>query len=180
MGPSRPPRTKTTVCGRSIGPLVHVDNRPKFGLRQSTDRFGHWTKIISLRWTTGRIFDDGPSTSWTVNLTDDGPWSFVTDGRRWTADGHAPSTSWTASDDALLKIWNSGRRWTGWTDGRKSVRGGLGPIMAKLKNIGVKPFLIRCWNADVASFKADFFWSWTGKLSRMIAASKNETAETPV
>ena len=29
------------------------------------DKFGRWTKIIILRWTSGRIFDHGPWTSWT-------------------------------------------------------------------------------------------------------------------
>ena len=29
------------------------------------DEFGRWTKIFILRWTSGRIFDHGPSTSWT-------------------------------------------------------------------------------------------------------------------
>ena len=35
------------------------------------DRFEHWTKIIVWRWTSGRIFDDRPSTPWTD--LDDGP-----------------------------------------------------------------------------------------------------------
>ena len=30
------------------------------------DVFGRWTKIIILRRTNGRIFDDGPSTSWSM------------------------------------------------------------------------------------------------------------------
>ena len=29
------------------------------------DRFGQRTEIIILRWTSGRIFEHGPSTSWT-------------------------------------------------------------------------------------------------------------------
>ena len=34
------------------------------------DKFGRWTKIIIWWWRSGRIFDDGPSTSWTDS--DDG------------------------------------------------------------------------------------------------------------
>ena len=66
----RPPRAKMSLCGRSTRPC---GQRTK--IYASTvhlmDEFGSWTKIIILRWTTGRIFDDGPSTSWTV--LDDGP-----------------------------------------------------------------------------------------------------------
>ena len=35
------------------------------------DKFGRWTKIIILKWTSGRIFYHGPSTSWTES--DDRP-----------------------------------------------------------------------------------------------------------
>ena len=64
--------------------------------------------------------EHGPSTSWTES--DDGPWSFVINGQRWTVDEHGTSTSWTDSNDEPLKIWKCERKWT---DGRKSVRGGL-------------------------------------------------------
>ena len=59
---TRPPQTKTTVCGPCICPPVHVDNGLKFGLRPSI-RFGRWTKIIILRWASGRFLDHGPSDS---------------------------------------------------------------------------------------------------------------------
>ena len=51
--------------------------------------------------------------TWNDNRIRHLTWSFVIDGRRWTADEHGPSTSYTNSDDGPLKIWKCGRRWTG-------------------------------------------------------------------
>ena len=59
------------------GPDLHGRRRPS-GQRTKIwaqtdllmDKFGRWTKIIILRWMSGRIFDDGPSTPWTDS--DDG------------------------------------------------------------------------------------------------------------
>jgi len=56
---TRPPRTKTAVrpCGQRTkiwAQTVHL-----------MDRFGRETQILILRWTSGRIFYHGPSTSWT-------------------------------------------------------------------------------------------------------------------
>ena len=58
---SRPPRTMTAVRGygqltKILAQTVHLING-----------FGRWTEIIILRWTSGWIFDDGPST---VHLMD--------------------------------------------------------------------------------------------------------------
>ena len=64
-------RDHTGLHGRkhrsSDGPSVHLDKGPKFVAPtvHLMDGFGRWTKIIILRWTSGRIFDHGPSTSWT-------------------------------------------------------------------------------------------------------------------
>ena len=66
-------QASTDVRGRATRPNIHVDNGPKI------DEFGRWTKIIILRWTSRRIFDDGTSTSWT-NLNR-WPYKFIIDRR---------------------------------------------------------------------------------------------------
>ena len=103
---TRSPWTKTVVCGPSTHPcgqrtgsdrpphrrMRTLDQDNNFMVDERTNflfwtvhllnRIGRLTKIIILRWTSGQIFDDGPSTQWTDS--DDGPWLFVIDGRRWT------------------------------------------------------------------------------------------------
>ena len=92
----------TCPCGQRS-----VVNGPRFWAQtvHLMDRFGQRTTIIILRWTSGRIFDHGPSTSWTEHgggrrthtqhgsstswtESDDGPWSFAINGQRWTVDEH--------------------------------------------------------------------------------------------
>ena len=46
------------------------------------DRCGRRTKVLILRWTSGRIFYHGSSASWTDS--DDEPLVILKCGRRWT------------------------------------------------------------------------------------------------
>ena len=105
-------RTKTTVCGPCNCPPIHVDNGLKFGLRPSI-RFGRWTKIIILRWTSGRILDHGPSDSRTDSDDSLGVkfyswfWAFERIFQRW-------NIKWTVLVDHSNSIWGrplSSERW---------------------------------------------------------------------
>ena len=115
------------------------------------DGFGRRTMIIYDRWTEVDGRTDGLSISWTDS--DDGPCKFSIDGRRRTAgrrqtvhlmDEFGRQTMiicprWTEVDGGrrrTVHLMDGFRRrtirnlkmWTevdGWTDGRKSVRGGL-------------------------------------------------------
>ena len=81
---NRPPRTRTTVCGPSIGPLVHMDG--------------------------GRMYPKFSSISWTD--LDGGQGFFLVSGRRWTRFLSGPSTSWTdldAGPGLSFLRWTSGR-----------------------------------------------------------------------
>ena len=80
----RPPRTRTTICGPSIGPLVLMDGERMY------------PKFSSISWAD----------------LDRGPRFFLVSGRRWTRFLSGPSTSWTDSDAgpglSFLR-WTSGR-----------------------------------------------------------------------
>ena len=57
---------------RTVYPSIHPCGQQTEIWAQTVhlmDEFGRWIKIIILRWMGGRIFDYGPSTSWTE--TDD-------------------------------------------------------------------------------------------------------------
>ena len=84
VGTSRPLRTRTTVRGPSIRPLVHMDG--------------------------GRMYPKFSSISW-ADL-DRGPRFFLVSGRRWTRFLSGPSTSWTdldAGPGLSFLRWTSGR-----------------------------------------------------------------------
>ena len=96
----RPPQTKTAVYGPSTRPC---GQRTKIWAQtvHLMDKFGRWTKIIILKWTSGRIFDHGPFTSWTESDDRLTFWGGRLDGfGRWMMK---ISTRWTEVDE-----------WTGW------------------------------------------------------------------
>ena len=86
-------------------------------------RFGRRTMIIYGMWTEVYGRTEGPSISWTE--TDDRPWLFPIDGRRWTA-GRRQTVH--LMDGFRRRTIKNIIMWTevdGWTDGRNSVRRGL-------------------------------------------------------
>ena len=115
---TRPPWTKTGVCGPSTCPLVHVDNGPEFVLR------------LSISWTNS---DAGPTLSFQGRrvdgfLTMDRPLhgrirtthdkKILPDGRRWTGKRMKQTDGWTDNPPVSYLCYR-------WTDGQKSVRRGL-------------------------------------------------------
>ena len=54
------------------------------------DGFWHWTKIIILRWTSRRIFDDGPLKIWKVGQVD--RWTEI---RPWRPGVDYGAKSWS-------------------------------------------------------------------------------------
>ena len=96
----RPLRTKTAVCGPSTR-LCGQRTEIRAHTVHLMVEFGRWTKIIILRWTSGRIFDHGSSISWTDS-----------------------ESEFRTTDHDYLSNLNGGGWWTNikmWTDGRNSV-----------------------------------------------------------
>ncbi len=65
------------------------------------DKFERWTKIIIIRWTSGRIFDHGPSTSRTIEIT---TWWTVVD--EWTDRRMKQTDGWMDDSPVSYLCYN--------------------------------------------------------------------------